>query len=73
MCVGKEAGRQVGEVTQESIMAPAWKIKISYPCLRAWLSQHQNRKRERPRDGQELGHQGQETHPARTQVSRSPT
>lgn len=39
-------------------MAATWRIKTSCPCLRAWLSQHQNRKRERPGDSQELGHKG---------------
>lgn len=38
-------------------MAATWRIKASCPCLRAWLSQHQNRKRERPGDSQEVGHE----------------
>lgn len=59
-------GRLAGGLANgdSSIMTPAWRIKVSCSCLRAWLRQHQNRKRERPWDSQELGHKGHEAHAA---------
>lgn len=68
---GGLAGDRVGRGPRPrelSMVAPAWRIRTSCPCLRAWLSQHQNRKRERPGDSQGWGHKG-----TGTPVSGRPT
>lgn len=54
---GRDRSARGQSAREPSIMAATWRIKASCPCLRAWLSQHQNRKRERPGDSQEVGHE----------------
>lgn len=56
--VREETGQQVAKPMGNPSWLPPGRLR-HHARLRAWLGQRQNRKRERPGDGQELEHRGQ--------------